>query len=158
MIKQIEQILVNQLESNAPNLGVGIVIMAQQLKRANLVGVLNVLADAEALVVVAYLYHAHGLGGIVGQAFHVEAALCLGLGDVLGGDGQVLVYHLVHCVFQLLHLLWGGAGWQLIVQFALLTFDVGFHGASAAKEVDHRSVDDVLGSVHWGVFLLIVLV
>ena len=99
-------IIIYQLKPNTPDMGIRVIVMAQQLESANFTGVSYMLPNAETLIIVAHFHHTYGLRGIDRQALRVEATLCLSLGDVLGGDRQVLVYHLVHSVFQLLHLFW----------------------------------------------------
>lgn len=123
------------------------------LARAGYVG-----AGAEALVVVAYADYAHCVGGAIGEAAEIEALHGFGLGDVFVGHGYVGGDNAVDVGFEAADIVLIQRRGEVEVEFRFLAFDVGAEGASATVAACHLAVEQMLGGVHRGIFLLVVVV
>ena len=121
-----------------------------------LAGVLDVLAQAGAEVVVADTHQAQRLAGVGRQAVQTDALGHIVAADEGGGDGQVLGDEGVDARLNVGHLLGGGTDGQAVVDLALLALDVGIARALAAEEAHHGLVEQVLGGVGRAVLVLVV--
>ena len=133
-------------------------VSAKHLETAYLRGSADMLADAGADVVVADAHEADGVGGILGQTVEGNALWKFIAGDELEGDGQVLVDKLVHAAFDLLLFLARGLVVEVEAHLALLALDVGVVGALAAKEANHRLVEQMFSGMTGRKLVLVVIV
>ena len=131
---------------------------AQHLEASYLTRRAHVLADAGTHVVVADAHQSDGLAGIVGQPVQRNVLGQIVARHELERHRQVLLYQFLHPALYLPLLLSRGLVVQVEAHLALLPLHVGIIAATAAKQPDHRLVQQVLRGMRWRKFLLVVLV
>ena len=143
----------NEPESHTPRALVPIV--ADNLEVRNLTRVGHMVAGAGADVVVAYTHQAQGLRGIGWQLAQIHLRGYMVAVHILHRHIKVAVNHLVHFVFDGLHLLLGGSLRQQIVALALLLFDMSVPRPRAAEHPHHSLIQNMLRRMHRRVLLLV---
>ena len=133
-------------------------ISAKHLEAAYLRGAPDMLADAGTDVVIADAHQPNGFGGILGQTAGIDLLREFIASDELEGDRQVGVDQLIHATLYLLLFLTRGLMIDMEAHLALLTLDMGVERALAAKEADHRLVQQMLRRMGWRELFLVVLV
>ena len=131
---------------------------AKHLETAYLGGAADMFADAGTDIVVTDAHEANGVGGVLGQTVEGNALWKFIAGDELEGDGQVLVDELVHAALDLLLFLARGLVVEVETHLALLALDMGVVGTLAAKEADHRLVEQMFSGMTGRKLVLIVIV
>ena len=122
---------------------------------AYLAGTLHMGTEAGTHVVVAHIDEAQRGAGIGGELAEVDAGGHLVAVHIAGGDGEVGSDDAVYLGFDMAYLLLGGAGGEVVVALALLTFDMVDTRAAATEKAHHGLIEDVLGGVGRGEFGLV---
>lgn len=131
---------------------------ACDVETSNLLGGSYMLSDAGAHIVVAYPHEPQCLAGVLWKLVKLHALGYVVACDILIGHWQVFFYQFVHPAFYLLHLFGSGAGAQVEVDLAFLSFDVGVFGSAASEHSAHGLVEQVLRCVRRLVLRFVVLV
>ena len=134
------------------------VAAAGDVEAADFGGAAHVGSGAKTAVVVADANDSDGVGGSFGKAAHVEALHGFSLSEVRLGHFDIGTYDRVDVVLERLDLLGSQGAGHVIVEFRLLALHMGAESAAAAKAPGHLAVDDMLGRVHRGIFLFVVVV
>lgn len=113
-------------------------------------------AGAEALIILTDMDHSHHIGGIIGKTTEVKTGLRLLLRYKLLEDLDVGVDNSVDVSIQFLDLLRGEGHGEVVVEFRLFSFDMGFESSAAVKTACHFAVEDMFSGVHGRVLLLVV--
>ena len=121
-------------------------------------GVLDMGAQTGADVVVADTDETQGFGCIVGQLGEGDFGRDLVARHILHRHGHVGLDDLVDTALHLGNLLGSRTDGKVVVELALLAFDVGIARTFTAEHAHHGLIEDVLGSVRGLVLLLVMVV
>lgn len=133
----------------------GIIVVANNSEAAYFGSILDMESDAETFVIVANRDNSDGIGSTIGKTLQIETSLSLGLRNNIVGHREMASDDRIDLVDKSLHLIIGRSLRKRVIEFGLLTFDMSRDSTSASEKINHRTIDNVFGSMHRREFLLV---
>lgn len=133
-------------------------VVTKDLEGPYLGGVFHVCTDAGAGIIVSNFHYAECLRDILGEFAQINICSCLSEWHELNSDIKILSYHLIDLCLYFGYLGLCGLSIEDVVTFGLFLLDMSVSGAGTAEHLYHGGIKYMLGSMHRGMLLLVVLV